>query len=622
MLELTKKIALVFLLFFSLTRFLEAATERYRATWREDPATTIVIGWDQVSGGNPILYYDIVDHGQQCAAYKLNQKPDLSLYSKGMNNHFVRLSGLRPNTLYYFVIKDSEGTSKRMSFLTMPSEPTARLSIISGGDSRNFREARIDANKLVSKLRPHFVMFNGDMTAEDSATEWRLWFDDWQQTIGSDGRIFPVLVARGNHESSNKSLVDLFDVKNPDLYYALTFGGNLIRIYTLNSLIPSGGAQRTWLEQDLKSSAGVTWRFTQYHHAIRPHTSSKPERDELLLNWATLFAKYRMQLATESDVHVVKWTYPIRPSKQPGSDQGFIRDDDNGTVYIGEGCWGAPLREANDDKTWTRNSGSFNQFNWIFVDQYKMEVRTVKTDGADRVREVNRNNIFEPPLGLVLWNPSNGDVITINNRNSPPPPPKEEEVIAARQVTEVFDLEVERSNEAVMISWATENEAQPTNFEVLRSMDGGKQFSIIARITGKGKPQNDYQCQDKGIVNDQLFAKVRYRLKCLHPDGNVNYFDPRINTDEHDSEDWSVFPKIVPDPKDGSVKVKYELEKAAEVALILVNTQLKELARLNYSGQTPGEYTKSINLSNAPPGRYLMMVKANGKPIAQYRVEK
>ena len=397
---------------------MKAHTGRYRCMWRSDPATTMVVGWDQASGYDPVLYYDIVDFGTQITAYRNQQQPDRIIVSKGMNNHYARLSGLQPNTVYYFVIQDNEGVSQRFSFKTAPDTPTERLSIIAGGDSRNNREARRDANKLVSKLRPHCIMFDGDMTAGDTYQEWREWFDDWQETIGSDGRIFPIIPSRGNHESANSSITELFDVSSNDVYYALTLGGNLFRIYTLNSLIAPGGSQRIWLEGDLKASSSITWKMAQYHHPIRPHTQKKPEKDELLLNWSTLFYKYGVSLAMESDAHVVKTTYPIRPSRDPGSDEGFIRDDEAGTVYIGEGCWGAPLRENNDDKSWTRASGSFNQFKWIFVDQEKIEVRTIRTDGALRVAEVSHNNIFEPPIGLVIWNPPSGDVVTIYNRKA------------------------------------------------------------------------------------------------------------------------------------------------------------------------------------------------------------
>lgn len=399
----------------------QAASMRYRCMWREDPATSMVIGWDQISGSNPILYFDEVNQGMNVSAYRLSRQPSQILKARDMNNHFVRLNGLKPNTVYYFIIKDTDGLSKPMSFKTAPNTPNARLSIISGGDSRNFRDARRSANKLVSKLRPTMVLFNGDMTADDSASAWRKWLDDWQETIGSDGRLFPIVVARGNHESSNESLVEIFDVGNTGLVYALNFGGDLLRVYTLNSMIPSGGEQRDWLESDLQKNQQITWRIAQYHHAIRPHNTSKPEKNDLLLNWATLFHKYQVQLAIESDSHVAKWTYPIRPSKAPGSDEGFIRDDETGTIYIGEGCWGAPLRANDDDKNWTRNSGSFNQFNWIFVDAKKMEIRTIMTDISDNVGEVNDRNIFEPPIGLSIWNPSNGDVLTIT-KDKPAPP--------------------------------------------------------------------------------------------------------------------------------------------------------------------------------------------------------
>ena len=62
-----------------------------------------------------------------------------------------------------------------MSFKTAPDNPYERLSIIAGGDSRNHRKARCKANFLVSKLRPHAVMFGGDMTGGDIERQWKVW---------------------------------------------------------------------------------------------------------------------------------------------------------------------------------------------------------------------------------------------------------------------------------------------------------------------------------------------------------------------------------------------------------------------------------------------------------------
>ena len=142
----------------------QADIARLRCMWREDPTTTMVIGWDQIAGTNPTLYYSTNQiSGQRFESYAQVKTPDKVLYIKGMNNHFVRLRGLTPDTRYFFKIVDSNGGSRIYSFQTAPASPNTRLSIIAGGDSRNHREGRINANKLVGKLQPHFVLFGGDM---------------------------------------------------------------------------------------------------------------------------------------------------------------------------------------------------------------------------------------------------------------------------------------------------------------------------------------------------------------------------------------------------------------------------------------------------------------------------
>lgn len=597
---------------------------RFRCMWREDPSTTMVIGWDQVSGSNPTLYLDVADHGTNVSAYSLSRRPTHTVQAKGMNNHYVRLSNLQPNTRYFFVIKDSEGTSNRMSFQTAPNNPDERLSIIAGGDSRNNREARRDANKLVSKLRPHCIMFGGDMTASDKDQQWLNWFDDWQLTIGSDGRLFPIIVTRGNHEASNRSLIDLFDVKSPDLYYALTLGGNLLRIYTLNTLIAPAGNQRAWLERDLKASTPIIWKFAQYHHTIRPHTENKPERDELVLHWATLFHKFGVKLVVESDAHVVKWTFPIRPSRAPGSQQGFIRDDENGTVYVGEGCWGAPLRAANDSKSWTRDSDSFNQFKWIFVDRYQIEVRTVKTDGADRVGEVDHFNIFEPPYGLVLWRPKNGDVVRIKNKNIIPPPTfngsPEGDILANKKPMQIIDVEANQLGRDVHVKWSTLNEVNVFQFELQRSTDGGRQFTTIRTLQGKGPGQNAYECQDIGVANGYALSMVRYRLRCVLRNGEDSFHTPKLNFKNPASADTGSFPKLLPDGT-GKVQFKYSLSQIANVDVILMNPRREEVSRISLPNQRSGDHFKTFDLTRIPPGQYVMIIKANGNLIKGYRVD-
>ncbi len=397
-----------------------ASTDKYRLTFRDDPATTINIIWNQISGENPVVHYGVVDHGTNADAYAMTKNVDRSVEYKGMSNQIVRLTGLQPNTAYYFVIKDSEGTSQRFWFKTAPSSSSERLSFIAGGDSRNNREPRQNGNRIVARLRPHAVFFGGDMTSSGTDEQWQNWFDDWQLTIGEDGRMIPIVAARGNHESSNGMIYDLFDTPSTDVYYGITFGTDLLRVYTLNTEMSITGDQTTWLANDLAANANVHWKSAQYHKPMRPHVSSKSEGNTHYSSWADLFYQNNVKLVVECDAHTVKTTWPVRPSTNTGHDEGFVRDDISGTVYTGEGCWGAPLRSNNDNKEWTRDSGMFNQVKWIFVDQSKIELRTIKVDNAESVGTVDDSNIFSTPANLDIWTPTNGAVVTIHNQEGIP----------------------------------------------------------------------------------------------------------------------------------------------------------------------------------------------------------
>ena len=94
----------------------------------------------------------------------------------------------------------------------------------------------------------------------------------------------------------------------------------------------------------------------------------------------------------------------------------FARDDVNGIVYAGEGCWGAPIRAANDTKSWTRDAESVNQINWIFVEKDKMEVRKILYENVEEVKELNENDRFSMPENIQLWTPSNGSLCEIKPR--------------------------------------------------------------------------------------------------------------------------------------------------------------------------------------------------------------
>jgi hypothetical protein len=390
-------------------------TGRIRLVWVDDPSTTATIAWDQISGSDAVVKYGTVDYGRAEGSYTNSKAVDRSIAFHGMDNRFARLDGLLPDTNYYFVLVDSQGVSSRYWFRTAPDTPKP-FTFIAGGDSRNNRTPRQKANRLVAKLRPLFVAFTGDMISSDTSAEWIEWLDDWQETVSSDGRIYPVLPHRGNHESGgNTTVYNLFDT-TPGNYYGLTVGGNLLRYYVLNS--ESGeSTQAGWLQNDLDSNGGMnafTHLMAGYHKPMRPHNSAKSEGSSEYSAWAELFYNNRFDLVFESDSHMMKRTAAVRPATGAGADEGFIADAINGTFYVGEGCWGAPLRSADDSKDWTLDMDSFNGFDLVHVYPDQVDVFTVKVDLENDVGTLEEGDAFSLPHGIDLWQASGGTRLVVN----------------------------------------------------------------------------------------------------------------------------------------------------------------------------------------------------------------
>jgi len=401
-----------------LPTFVFSETDFYRLSWRSDPATSMVIGWNQVSGTDPEVCYDTVDHDRKAIAYRHRQAPDHIVDYREMNNHFVRLENLEPDTAYYFVVCDSEGVGRRLWFRTAPAKAEP-FTFIAGGDSRTNPEPRKDGNKLVAKLRPLFILFGGDYTVAGEPDEWKSWFADWQLTISEDGRAYPIIATHGNHENRDlQMMTHLFDTPNTNQFYSMGIADDLMRIWVLNSELrpkdPENEVkQQAWIEKDLPMYPDARWKVATFHRPMRAHTSHKAEGIPRIEAWAQLFSDHGMDLVVESDTHMVKRTYPVRFSEDEESFQSFVRDDDNGMVFIGEGSWAAPTRLCDDDKPWTMASDSFFQFKWIQVNSEEMLIRTVRFDNADEVVSLTEDNLFEEPENMIFWEPESGKILRL-----------------------------------------------------------------------------------------------------------------------------------------------------------------------------------------------------------------
>lgn len=409
-----------------------AATDMHRLIWNDDPATTMTVAWRQL-GDEAKVYYDVVDPGREPASYG-----NFKCYTRkndhlGLNTHFSRITMLQPDTKYYFLIADGDSVSRRYSFKTAPAK-RKDFTFIAGGDTKSSDQRKKKgvegeppqksaydygrmSNRMVAKLRPLFVLFVGDFTSNsDKADRWVEWFNDWNEdTCSTDGRMYPIIPVHGNHENPNglTDLKNLFDTPE-SVYYTVDFCDDFMRVFILNTELISGqlkkkmpeigqkwDAQTKWLEETLKNSGNFKYRVAMYHKPIRPHTKRKHTPEQVYRDWAPLFAEYKLNLSFDGDSHMHKITYPLVPD--PLGEDGFRRDDKHGTMYIGEGSWGASPRAADALRDWTMSHGSFNQFKLIHVHRKKFLIRTVITDNEAEVESLKEGQELKLPKGIQLF---------------------------------------------------------------------------------------------------------------------------------------------------------------------------------------------------------------------------
>jgi len=410
----------------------------FRLTYRDDPSTTISIGWTGTSG---TLYYDTVDYGNNHSQYANSQTTDRTTSYKGNTHYYVRLTNLYPGTVYYFTVQYSSTATASYSFQTISDDPNQAISFISGGDSRkdlslagigdppcwgiSCRQTRRDLNTIVSRVRPDFVAFTGDYIRNydvpfliSSEDDWTEWFDDWTYANGPDNRLTPVIHSLGNHEDA-ADLDNLFDISNVDVYYASNFSGNLLRLYTLNSEptdVCNDLTQKNWLENDLQQNSMPSntpyWKIVQYHQPMVPHANYS-SRTDMINCWSPYFKQYGVRLVCESHAHVMKTTYPlVYDANAANSYNGLVREDTLGAVFIGDGSWGAPPRTAYSPiSNVTQDVEQTSGFFFINVNQQRIEIHPIipfsdSIAGVPQLLDdIQGTNL---PSGVPLWRPANG----------------------------------------------------------------------------------------------------------------------------------------------------------------------------------------------------------------------
>lgn len=359
-----------------------------RVVWTSDPARNAIISWSTAKAAKKyFVRYRMKDSeakevtvGAETGQY-LGKQTELHYYH-------ARLTDLKPAQAYEFQIFSDDKESSKLFFVTAPDSDRP-FSILHGGDSRSNQAERRRVNLMISRIVTEsyeneatdddVIAFahGGDYVANGAdLNQWTAWMSDHTLTTGKDGRVLPIIPARGNHDKS-ELFNQVFGFPKKDRnYYAINLSPE-VRWVTLNTEISTAGEQAKWLSRELKKSRPENrWMLAQYH---RPAFPAVKAPGTALYSWVPIFEKYNMDLVCEADGHNIKRTVPIR---------GNVKDA-TGVVYIGEGGLGVGQRKPKSKRWYLQPPGMSDSASHVFIltfESEKLSGRCVRLDQsvADR----------------------------------------------------------------------------------------------------------------------------------------------------------------------------------------------------------------------------------------------
>ena len=389
-----------------------------------DTAHTINVSWRTYEAEyvGKVLY-DIEPHHGDPEAYAYSAEGDpiitpVTLKGAGGYIHHVELTGLKPDTTYYFICGHPDyWYSDEHSFKTAPVE-RKDIRFVVGGDSRwdprpgyphpDWPGCRDNVTKLMASYNPDFAIFIGDYiwngeyqeedlygyTPNNFPDSWDNWLGAWYKYARtSDNRLIPMVPVIGNHEvtypepsgydpmkdASNYYMLFVFPGFPGDrAYYSLNWGPDLhITILDSEILAPrssSWDAQTEWLGQDLNQSSSL-WNIAADH---------RPPLDDadLVGAWTPEFDSHHLDLMFSGHQHYYERSHPINLlSHQNSLSPESFESPENGTIYVVSGGWGAPL---NGGSNWYSAVGPIEEYHFTLVDTYE--------NGTLQFKAINSHN--------------------------------------------------------------------------------------------------------------------------------------------------------------------------------------------------------------------------------------
>ncbi|MGB9878030.1 MAG: metallophosphoesterase [bacterium] len=288
-------------------------------------------------------------------------RESLAVQSRLSRYQKVRLTNLKPSTLYTYRLQGNGYSAGPFCFRTAPFE-SKRFRFAVYGDTRTQDDVHRAIVRAMAKFKPELALHTGDLVADGrDLSQWERFFSI-ETPLASSCPIYPVL---GNHERNSPYHFRYFSLPGRERYYSFNWGDCHFVALDSNEPYISDPTQLKWLEDDLQRNKNARYIIVFFHHP--PYTLVK-ERTSSALK----IRKIICPILQRYNVSVVFC----------GHDHNYQHFYDSGIHYIVTGGGGAPLYDVGTPDRYTLKAEKC--YNYLIVDvrEDKMDLRAYRLDGS------------------------------------------------------------------------------------------------------------------------------------------------------------------------------------------------------------------------------------------------
>lgn len=242
--------------FVTVTLLSFAQTDRYPII-QSPNETSAIIAWNTSTAGVGTVQWGTVS----------GQLTNTLTESASTKVHSLSVTGLQPNTKYYYKASSGSFTSSEEYFYTAKPDSVRQLDFVVYGDC-GFNSSQQDGISSAMAAQNHdFGLVVGDVDQYTGNDYDGNYFSHYVNILKHTCHF----TAIGNHDilTNNTNYTDAFilphnNPANSELYYSFTWGNAKFIAIDGNIDYTSGSAQYTWLESELKCN-DREWTFVYFH---------------------------------------------------------------------------------------------------------------------------------------------------------------------------------------------------------------------------------------------------------------------------------------------------------------------------------------------------------------------